>query len=305
MIILDLEWNSGCDEERLEEILQIGAVKVERLGGPITDTFNVYIRPRIHKEFCLNAKVLPEAEEYRRSKILFPEAVKRFLDWCAGETEFASWGTGDFKVLRQNAERWEMACDFPEETLNLQVAFSHTLQAGRQIALYKAVEYCLIPTAFTFHNALNDAVYTALVAGFITPEALDLARGQPKKIKREDLTLRKGWTGPFESWEETLNSGANRHPTCLRCGKSCGIGQWFYSVPGSCYAVFQCGEHGQFLCSLKVKKEQGKWWGKLSISPMTRERRKEYLAAKRSRVFDCVRSVKKRRRFRRSRKGES
>lgn len=304
MIILDLEWNSGCDEERLEEILQIGAVKVERLGGPIVDTFCINIRPSIHRQLCLNARLLPDAKDFAKSEVLFPEAVERFLDWCGGEREFAAWGAGDFKVLRENAARWEKEYPFPETALNLQNAFSHTLKAGQQIALYKAVEYCRVPDSFTFHNALNDAVYTALVAKFITDEAVELARRQPQKIKRKDLVLCKGWNGPFDSWEQTLNSGHNRHPACLSCGKVCGVGQWFYVQPETCYATFQCGAHGHFLCMLEVKQEEEKWWGKLSISPMNRERHREYLAAKRKHAFECVRTARKRkRRFHRAKKG--
>lgn len=308
MIILDLEWNSGCDEERLEEILQIGAVKVDHLGGPIRDTFCVYIKPRIHKEYCRNAEALPELERSCGSKILFPDALRAFLGWCGGETQFAAWGAGDLRVLRQNAERWGLECWLPEDALNLQSAFSHTLQAGQQIALHRAVEYCLIPTTFTFHNALNDAVYTALVAGSVTQEGIALARSQPKKLKRTDITLRKGWTGPFDSWEAALNSGTNRHPTCLICGKGCGVGQWFYIQPRLCYSMFQCGGHGQFLCTLEVTQERGQWWAKLSIAPMDRERKEDYLAAKRGHLFECARTAVARERRRwsyRNRRGRT
>ena len=45
MIIMDLEWNRSYDKIPLEEILQIGAVRLERMGGPIVDTFSVFIRP--------------------------------------------------------------------------------------------------------------------------------------------------------------------------------------------------------------------------------------------------------------------
>lgn len=298
MIILDLEWNSGCDEERLEEILQIGAVKVERLGGPIIDTFSINIRPSIHKQLCLNARLLPDAKAFSKSKVRFPEAVERFLDWCGGETAFAAWGGGDFKVLRENAQRWEKEYPFPENALNLQTAFSHTLKAGQQIALHKAVEYCGIPDSFTFHNALNDAMYTALVARFITPEGVELTRNPPK-IKKKDLGVGRGWNGPFESWEQALNSHGNRRPACLRCGQVRGVGQWFYLQPRLCYSMFQCGEHGRFLCRLQVKREQGVWWGKLSVFPMSGERRKEYLTAKRAHTFDCARTGKKHRRVHR------
>ena len=40
MIVLDLEWNRGYDKKPLDEVLQIGAVRMDGLGGPITDTFN-------------------------------------------------------------------------------------------------------------------------------------------------------------------------------------------------------------------------------------------------------------------------
>lgn len=56
MIIFDFEWNRGYDKKPLDEILQIGAVRVDRLGGPVTDTFNVYIRPVVHKKFDPGAK---------------------------------------------------------------------------------------------------------------------------------------------------------------------------------------------------------------------------------------------------------
>ena len=72
MIVLDLEWNRGYDKKPLDEVLQIGAVRMDGLGGPITDTFNVYIRPRVHK--CLNhlAKELPELASILASQLTFP-----------------------------------------------------------------------------------------------------------------------------------------------------------------------------------------------------------------------------------------
>ena len=43
MIIIDLEWNRSYDKIPLEEILQIGAVKIDRMGGPILDTCTVFL----------------------------------------------------------------------------------------------------------------------------------------------------------------------------------------------------------------------------------------------------------------------
>lgn len=293
MIILDLEWNSGCGGERLEEILQIGAVRLDELGGPIRDTFCVYIKPIIHRAFGREAGRLPELEQSRRSKLYFPEAAQMFLDWCGEETEFAAWGTGDFKVLRQNAERWDLELPFPERALNLQLAFSHTLKTDRQIALYKAVEYCRVPDSFTFHNALNDAVYTAMVSRFLSPEGLELARGGKTAGEKSGS---KGWFGPLDSWEQVLNSRAARRPFCLSCGRVSGVGQWFYRSPERCCAMFRCGTHGRYLCLLETREEEGRWWGKLTTAPMTGEAWQEYRSARAEREFTCTQTAAARRR---------
>ena len=56
MIIMDLEWNRGYDTKPLNELLQIGAVRMDSLNGPIADVFNIYIRPSVHKKFDMGAK---------------------------------------------------------------------------------------------------------------------------------------------------------------------------------------------------------------------------------------------------------
>lgn len=60
MIVMDLEWNRGYDDKPVSEILQIGAVRTEKPGGPILDTFNAYIRPVVHKKADRWAKELPD-----------------------------------------------------------------------------------------------------------------------------------------------------------------------------------------------------------------------------------------------------
>ena len=43
MIVFDLEWTQPFGQDSMEEIIQIGAVKINELGNPITDSFTVYI----------------------------------------------------------------------------------------------------------------------------------------------------------------------------------------------------------------------------------------------------------------------
>ena len=74
MIILDLEWNRSYDKIPLEEILQIGAVRLDRMGGKILDTFSVFIRPCVHKKLNRTAKALPELRQSLESTVTFSAA---------------------------------------------------------------------------------------------------------------------------------------------------------------------------------------------------------------------------------------
>ena len=102
MIVMDLEWNRSYDRKRLDEILQIGAVRIDAPGGPILSTFNVFIRPRVHKRFDPGARKLPDLQESVNSGTTFAEAWAEFTDWCGEERVFAFWGPDDFGVIRQN-----------------------------------------------------------------------------------------------------------------------------------------------------------------------------------------------------------
>ena len=93
MIIFDLEWNHGYKPRLPDEILQIGAVKVDRLGGRIIDTFNAYIHPVVYKKLYHKAKELPDKDLYLASPLDFPAAYRAFYDWCGQDAEVAGWGT--------------------------------------------------------------------------------------------------------------------------------------------------------------------------------------------------------------------
>ena len=185
MIILDFEWNRGYDGKPLDEILQIGAVRLAGLGAPIDDTFNAYIRPAVHKSFDPGAKALPELAECRASTLDFPAALAAFTAWIGDETVFASWGGGDADTLARNCAHWGLPCPDLGQVYDLQRAFGHAAGAeGRQVALWRAVEYCGIPDCFSFHNALYDAVYTAVLSRWLTEEDL---LWQPSKAAARKL----------------------------------------------------------------------------------------------------------------------
>ena len=312
MIVLDLEWNRGYDIRPLNEILQIGAVRVDRLGGPVLDSFNAIIRPTVHKKFDLGAKKLPELEAFKRSRIRFPAAAEAFRAWCGGDRIFAGWGGGDVEELNRNCAYWNLPPFEAEEFFDLQRAFAHAAGSDQQIALWRAAEYCGLPDIFDYHSAVNDAMYTALLGAWLTAE--DLAwRPEPALPKRRRAALRlsalpfprqeRRKVGPFRTREEVLDARDGRTPRCPLCGGKVGVARWHYAQPeegappARYYGAFTCPEHGRFLCRLTLnQRPDGLWQGRRAVPEITPELTREYAAALDGSVYICRGTGRRRRR---------
>ncbi|WP_294471342.1 3'-5' exonuclease [uncultured Intestinimonas sp.] len=308
MLLIDFEWNRGYDNKPLDEILQIGAVRVSQLGGPILDTFNAYIRPQVHKRFGPGAKVLPELECSRTSELDFATALSAFLDWCGGETEFAAWGGDDFRVLQQNCDYWGLPVPLLHQTYDLQRAFGYLVGAqGQQVALWRAAAYCGIPDTFTFHNALNDAVYTAAVSEWLSEESLryvpDPADSRKKlpRFSEEPFPAQPRFrVGPLPSPEAVLDARPARRPACPLCGQRAWVQQWQRASRRQYLAVFSCPAHGRFLCRMTLTPmEDGAWRGRVAVPPLTPDLLEAYRAALSGRIHVCKGSSRRRRKVRR------
>lgn len=194
---MDLEWNRSYDKKRLDEILQIGAVRVAEPGGTILSTFNIFIKPRVHKRFDPGARKLPDLQCSIDCDTDFATAWAAFTDWCGDEREFAFWGPDDFGVIKQNCAYWGVTPIEPERVLNFQRAFAHAFGTPTQMmALWRVVDYLNIPDVFDFHNALYDAMYTALVGAWLHREDLDYE--PPKKHVKPLRRRRRAAPKPAE-----------------------------------------------------------------------------------------------------------
>lgn len=179
---MDLEWNRSYDRKKLDEILQIGAVRTAYPGGPIESSFCAFIRPCVHKRFDPGARKLPDLQDAIHSELDFATAWAMFCDWCGEERTFAFWGPDDFAVIRQNCAYWGVPDFEPEKVCNYQRAFAHAYGTpGTMMALWRVVDYLNIPAIYDFHNALYDALYTAIVGEWLRAEDLDF---EPQKRKR-------------------------------------------------------------------------------------------------------------------------
>ena len=308
MIVFDMEWNRGYDLTPLHEILQIGAVRVDRPGGPVLDTFNAYIKPSVHKKFDPGAKVLPELQESRRSGLSFAAAAQAFRAWCGGERRYAVWGGGDVDMLNENCRYWGLPPFSMGKICDFQRSFSCLLGTDQQMALWKVAEYCDVPDTFVFHNALNDALYTAILGGWLTPEALAYGFQRENAATLRLSSLPFPWqprlrTGPFPSPEDALNVKSVRRCQCPLCGRTQSVVRWHCArppqgtAPQRYYGTFSCPEHGRFLCRLTLTQGgDGLWRGRRSIPAVTPETAREYGAALRGEVHNCKGTSRRRKR---------
>lgn len=294
MIVLDLEWNRGYDRNPLNEILQIGAVRVERPGGVVLSAFNAYIKPSVHKKFDRGAAALPELRACRESALDFPAAMEAFRAWCGGELEFASWGGGDLDILAESCKYWGARPLAAQTFYDFQRAFSHRLGAGQQLALWWAAQYCGVPDVFTFHNALHDALYTAIVGGWLTQGDLALAAQPPCSAQEEPPAFSRlpfppqprRRVGPFPTPRQVLDARPSTRPPCPLCGRPGRVKRWHFSrprhggTPTQYFSAFSCPEHGWFPCRLTLAQgEDGLWRGRRGVPAPTPEVERQYAAA--------------------------
>ena len=302
MIVLDLEWNRGYDKKPLDEVLQIGAVKLEGLGSRIVDTFNAYIRPQVHQKLNPPARHLPELERILSSEQTFLEAEAAFLLWCGEDRSFAVWGGDDVDILRQNCGYWGLPPLQAEEVYDFQAAFSRKVGTGQSLALYRAVEYCGIPDVFTYHNALNDAMYTALVAPWLREEDLHLQKlprslRQLAEVSFPAQPVRT--VGSFSGRETALNSREVRRQACPLCGAVCWVVRWYHREELYWYGGFHCAQHGWFFCRAAVsQRANGSWRVRTAVPPATLSFLREVHAAALTQVHLCKRTGRRKKRRR-------
>lgn len=300
MIVFDIEWNHGCDEIRLDEILQIGAVRLDRLGGKIMDTFRVNIRPSVHAQLGVAARQVLDLPVFLQAEQDFSQAMAAFCRWCGDEETFAAWGNSDAEVLRRNCSYWDIPCIEMETVYDIQASFSGCVGSSQRIALYRAAEYCGIPDCFDCHDALYDAVYTAVVGEWIPMDSL-VPCALPRRIQR--LSREKfprqprRRVGPFASKEAALESRESRRAMCPHCGKKIWIQAWNSAVPGKYYADFYCPLHGWHLCRLTLDTaENGMWRGRVAIPAATQNNMREFYLATKAEYYPCQPIGKKRKR---------
>ena len=210
-IVLDLEFNQSFpfkNGRKVEpnpecpfEIIQIGAVKLNESFEQV-DSFNALIRPQIYPRLHpFVEKITGIHAEMLADKPDFSTAYDGFLKFIGSEPAIlCTWGGDDIKSLFRNILFYDLdAGALTDQYLNVQPFAAEYLnyEAGKAIGLKNAVEALGIPEGETFHDALNDAVYTAKIFAITHPEKikaetfnpLTMLAKKPKKLRTNVKSL--------------------------------------------------------------------------------------------------------------------
>lgn len=194
-IIFDLEFNQDFSDETIKtkgsmfpfEIIQIGAVKLDS-GFNMVDSFNCYVKPDIYK------KVSPFIEELTgiRTEMLlnlksFQEVYTEFLEFIGDkDSVLCVWGMADIRELYKSADYYNLDKSLlPKMYINLQPYASLYFHMPKriQLRLQSVIEMLNISISNEFHNALNDAYYTAEIFKKIYNEYIQPTIYDPNYVK--------------------------------------------------------------------------------------------------------------------------
>ena len=257
-IVIDLEWNQPLSHQSsafrrvgdrlMFEMIQIGAIKLDehrRMRGSfsrlITPQFYMKLHPRIRRITGITQEDLADAPG-------FQEALKEFLEWCGDDAVLLTWGSDDISVFQQNLDFFKSKCSLPP-FYDLQSLYCAVNEGGKdRKGLSAALNYYGIEASdeHPFHNAVDDAYYTALVyqrfpdatAIFNHPEsARQLGKTRSGKRETGDEKLVKSERGYYAS-------SFGKLIPCPVCGKKGRVMEGYVLQRGIRTALADCPDHG-------------------------------------------------------------
>lgn len=206
-IVFDLEFNQSFDfktgsssksnPECPFEIIQIGAIKLNSDFKKIGE-FNYYIKPVIYKRLHPYVeKITHITQKELDNGHPFAEVFEKLCEFVDPTDDIlCSWGSDDVKSLYRNIKYHKLPKNkIPDRYMNIQSFATSYLkyEPGKAIGLKNAVELLNVSIESDFHNALNDAYYTAEIFKIVKPEILITERFKASDIKKvKQKTSQKG-----------------------------------------------------------------------------------------------------------------
>lgn len=280
-IVLDLEWNQAPIWEQMRgrsssisgEIIEIGAVRVLP-SGERKDCFKSLVKPKYFKKMNEKvAQITGITTSVLEDAPFFSEAFARFLAFCGEGKRLAllTWGPDDIPMLRANMKLNGIEEGLLPPSYDLQKIFNRQITGEkRQWALGDAVDLLELPKEWTAHDALHDALYTALVAG-----KLRLNEGIAAYGEGDAVLERRSVTGA-RHWREIFQAREIAEFCCPACGSGRRIAPeaWYFKNAGQKLTEYRCGCGKTYLLRCKFhKNKMGIYTAVRTVSEMDEEGR--------------------------------
>lgn len=166
-----VEVNTECEETKNNvssnmpfEIIQIGALKLDKNFETIS-TFNRLVKPTLYKSIHPFIENLTKiTNEMVDSCEDFISVYEDFLNFIGDdEIILCVWGLADIKELIRNIKFYDLPATYISKYIDVQKYTSKFFKFPKssRIGLKNAIEFLNIPFEGEFHDAFNDAHYTA------------------------------------------------------------------------------------------------------------------------------------------------
>ena len=280
LVLFDLEWNigyqpytfnyHGVQQTLRGEIVEIGAVKIDEEAN-VLDTFSIHLRPRIFRKLQHHiAKVtgLTQADLDKGEPIV--QGLRRFMQWCGPDAEFAEWGMDDVPVLKQNLFLCNLDESRPTVWYDLQQVFlrEHPRKEGEGMTLESVVDRLGIEHDGDFHNALDDALYTTKICRRL-PLAQGIAEYPDPAAQLTAALLNNTDTETYDiqTYFDRLDHDAYKNDPalyqvgCPVCGKPLVLNDiWLKRGNTGYYTEATCPDHGPWFLRFKLNRRDGLHW---------------------------------------------
>lgn len=168
-IIYDLEFTVVRKQDRLAEIIEIGAAKVKETDSKLalSDTFQSFVKPLRDSSFNHHTTAFTGiTHQDIQSAPLLPAAISSFREWIGEEHYYlCAWGPDDKHQLVRSCNEHQIPLDWIRNHNDIQKQFSkkRKTETYRQIGLKRALEMLEINFEGSHHRAVDDALNTAKV----------------------------------------------------------------------------------------------------------------------------------------------
>ncbi len=269
MIVLDMEWNQPLSPDSplaLKlctslpfEVIQLGAINLET-GQRFKATCRLQqykvLSPRISKLTGITRQDVKNGES-------FQDAMARFRAFCGEEPILLTWGFNDIPILRQNLAFYSLDTGFTSRYYNLQIMFHQQYDSGSLMrGLSYAVDFFHLTVEDSYHDGLNDAVYTAAVARHLDipkgiseyPDYLVHFEGDGDQAFLD--CLRYANYNRFETFEEMIADPRIKDTKCPVCDRLLEATEPIYPESGRMVWICKCPRHGEYFLRVSFKRNR-------------------------------------------------